>query len=112
MGVSGSQNRGALRTSDVTGRLRTSGRARIVRAAWISRSRWLPASHISPSGWLSRAIATSLGMQYRSDWVRALVVNSGGSPVSRVGWPKTSPRVIRATTASLCTSSSVPSRTR
>ena len=42
---------------------------------------------------------------------RARVVNSGGRPVSSVGWPKTSPRVIRATTASLCTSSSVPSRT-
>ncbi len=63
MGVSGSQNSGELRTSEVTGRLRTSGRARMVRAAWIRRSRWLPASHISPSGWLRRAIATSLGMQ-------------------------------------------------
>ena len=64
MGVSGSQNSGALRTSEVTGRLRTSGRERMVRAAWISRSRWLPASHIRPSGWLSRSKATSLGMQY------------------------------------------------
>ncbi len=59
--VSGSQNSGALRTTEVTGRLRTSGRERMVRAAWIRRSRWLPASHMSPSGCRSRSKATSRG---------------------------------------------------
>ena len=44
--VSGSQNSGLLRMTDVTGSVRTSGSARMVPAAWSRRSRGLAAIHV------------------------------------------------------------------
>ena len=61
--VSGSQNSGLLRVTDVTGMTRTSGRARIVPAAWSRRSRALAAIHWRPDGRLSTSNATSRGKQ-------------------------------------------------
>lgn len=58
----GSQNSGALRSSDVTGRVAASGRERIVRAASRRRSRRLPATNRSPSRRVKTSSATSLGI--------------------------------------------------
>jgi hypothetical protein len=85
MGVSGSQKSGSLRTREVTGRVRTSGRASMVLADWMSRSRRLPATKRTPSGRLRNSTASSLGMQYSRPSSRARAVNSGASPVRSVG---------------------------
>ena len=57
--VSGSQNSGLLRVTDVTGMVRTSGMARMVPAACSRRSRRLTAIHWTPDGRLSSSNATS-----------------------------------------------------
>ncbi len=56
--VSGSQNSGLLRVTDVTGSVRTSGSARMVPAAWRRRSRAFAAIHWMPDGRLRRLTAT------------------------------------------------------
>ena len=61
--VSGSQNSGLLRVTDVTGSARTSGSARMVPAACSRRSRRLAAIHCRPEGLPSSPTASSRGMQ-------------------------------------------------
>ena len=61
--VSGSQNNGLLRVTEVTGSVRTSGMARMVPAACSRRSRGFTAIHWRPTGRLSRPTASSRGMQ-------------------------------------------------
>ena len=61
--VSGSQNSGLLRVTDVTGSVRTSGMARMVPAACRRRSRRFAAIHWRPAVRLSRPTASSRGMQ-------------------------------------------------
>ena len=61
--VSGSQKSGLLRVTDVTGIVRTSGRARSVPAAWRRRSRELAAIHCTPDGRMRIPMATSRGRQ-------------------------------------------------
>ena len=61
--VSGSQNSGLLRVTDVTGRVRTSGSARMVPAACSRRSRRFAAIHWRPAGRPIRLTASSRGMQ-------------------------------------------------
>ena len=90
MVTSGPQKMGLPWRSAVTGRVRTSGSA-IVLAAWVSRSRSVRATNLTPSNRLRISRARSMGMQYSVESSRARAVNSGGSPVSRVGWPNTSP---------------------
>ena len=95
--VSGSQNSGLLRVTDVTGSVRTSGVARMVPAACTSRSRESAAIHWMPAGRLRRSTAAARGRQYSSESSRARTVNSGASPVSSVGCPMTSPAATTAT---------------
>jgi hypothetical protein len=61
--VSGSQNSGAPCKRERTVRVRTSGRARAVRAAWMSRARSVLATNTTPSVRLSTSSASSPGMQ-------------------------------------------------
>ena len=96
-GVSGSQKSGLLRTTDVTGSVRTSGSARMVPAACSRRSRALAAIHVTPAGWVSSFMAAARGRQYSSESSRARTVNSGARPVSSVGCPSTSPAGTMAT---------------
>ena len=60
--VSASQKTGSLRSRAVTGRVRTSGRARMVRAAWSRRSRSVRATKRTPSGLPSTSSATPFGI--------------------------------------------------
>ncbi len=109
--MSGGQNTGSRRISDVTGTVRTSGSARAACEVRSTRSRKLCAMNAAPSGRPSTATASARGSTYRAESSTARTVNSGGWPESSVGWPKSWPLVTTSTTLPLCSSSMVPSRT-
>ena len=83
---------------------------RMVRAAWMRRSRRVAATNFTPSG-RSEVRRRSLGDAAQRESCRARVVNSGGRPVSRVGWPNSSPSGDDGDQGLFVSSSRVPLRT-